>query len=129
LARAIGLWADVSGITDGGISAHPDIISSIAKLPSNIGGYAGWASMGGIITACSIVVSDVYPTNMTVWVHEVGHCLGLDHSLDPHAIMFYNGGDRIGIQPDDAAAIQSIYGPKPAAPQLFRLILPMLAQT
>lgn len=132
LARAIQLWAEVSAITDGGVSTHPDIDSSITKLPSNIGGYAYWNNDNGFVTACSITVSDLYPTDMTVWVHEVGHCLGLDHSLDPHAIMYYNGGDRIGIQPDDVAAIRALYGaPAPVAtPQrlAYRALLPMVAE-
>src|SRR5262249_54058987 len=50
-------------------------------------------------------------------IHELGHALGLDHSLDPTANMWpvfirYNGpGTGASLQPDDIAGIQAIYGP------------------
>ncbi len=47
----------------------------------------------------------------TVALHEIGHLLGLAHSRDRSAIMFpYYGEDRDELEPDDVAAIQSLYG-------------------
>lgn len=48
-------------------------------------------------------------------VHELGHCLGLNHSSDPHSVM--RSGQPSGTGPshrelgaDDKAAVQHIYG-------------------
>lgn len=48
-------------------------------------------------------------------VHELGHCLGLNHSADADAIMYAysymgTGWDARHLHPDDRAAIQQLYG-------------------
>lgn len=47
---------------------------------------------------------------LMVATHELGHSLGLAHSLDPGAIMYpyYTGANQLGQ--DDIKAIQSLYG-------------------
>ncbi len=48
-------------------------------------------------------------------IHELGHCLGLNHSADPTAIMFAStldgspASERV-LAPDDIAGLQAIYG-------------------
>jgi Ca2+-binding RTX toxin-like protein len=54
----------------------------------------------------------------TVFLHEVGHSLGLSHSTSSSAVMAaqYNG-PVTGLTADDIAAIQDLYGVRTPAPQ------------
>ena len=53
-------------------------------------------------------------------LHELGHCLGLGHSLIPEAIMSYsNESNAFGLDTDDMAAVSRLYpadGSKPELP-------------
>lgn len=51
-----------------------------------------------------------------VFLHELGHVLGLDHPTSPGAAneamyAFYNPGDPISLGPGDTEGIQLLYGP------------------
>lgn len=47
----------------------------------------------------------------TVVLHELGHALGLGHSLVPGSVMYaYYGGVHRVLDPDDIAGIQAVYG-------------------
>lgn len=50
----------------------------------------------------------------TVLLHELGHVLGLGHSLNSESVMFetYSGAHR-QLGADDIAGIQYLYGPQP----------------
>jgi predicted Zn-dependent protease len=51
---------------------------------------------------------------VSVITHEVGHFLGLDHSSDPDALMFWqydSGSVRRKLSPDDIKAICTVYPP------------------
>jgi hypothetical protein len=51
----------------------------------------------------------------TVAVHEIGHALGLLHSSDSYADLYYSyQGRSTGLYSDDVAGIQAIYGARPA---------------
>jgi hypothetical protein len=55
------------------------------------------------------------PTNSfdleTVALHEIGHALGLGHSLDVNSVMFANySGQRRDLRFDDIDGIRSVYG-------------------
>ncbi|MFT5285326.1 MAG: hypothetical protein ACI8TQ_001489 [Planctomycetota bacterium] len=55
-----------------------------------------------------------YPDLQAVACHEYGHALGLDHSTDSSATMYFSGGSSgaRSINSDDIAGIQNIYGGK-----------------
>ena len=47
---------------------------------------------------------------LSVALHEIGHALGLDHSLDTSAIMYYAYTGTNALQADDIDGIQYLYG-------------------
>lgn len=73
---------------------------------------------------CEIVIAD--DANVSVeslkktTLHELGHCIGLGHSLVPHSIMSYSlESNFFGLDVDDEAAVSRLYpadGSKPKAP-------------
>jgi hypothetical protein len=51
----------------------------------------------------------------TVALHEIGHALGLAHSSNSYADMYYSYGGKVtGLSSDDGSGIQAIYGARPA---------------
>lgn len=61
----------------------------------------------------------------SVVLHELGHALGLGHSSDPSAVMYftYQGGRR-SLSADDIAGIRAIYGmPEVPEPSTFVLVI------
>lgn len=75
-------------------------------------GVAGmtWTRMSGsTIVECEITIDPNWYT-VEVVRHEVGHCLGLDHSFAQGALMSSWGNGTGTIALDDQAGIQSLYG-------------------
>ena len=66
--------------------------------------------------------------------HEIGHSLGLGHSADSNATMFWavvdSGTDQRSIEGDDADGVQFIYGAASATkPRIFSITGPMQVAT
>jgi hypothetical protein len=122
-------YHDIDGF--GNTKAH-------AYFPSPGSGLAGdvhfddtdrWALVGTL----------TYPDLLGCAEHEIGHALGLDHSLDPTAVMYptFHRMDGLGtgfLTADDIAGIQAIYGagvgsvqPLVPEPATITLVLAALA--
>src|SRR5262249_31316590 len=52
----------------------------------------------------------------SVALHEAGHALGLAHSDNPNAVMYPFYKQVIGLNADDIAGIQDLYGAATSAP-------------
>lgn len=130
-ARALQSWANVTNlnfhfVADSGAasgtsgSAQGDVRFGDIRLGAHsIGGplaYAyypnSWSTLGGDITLATEKVfsigssRDVY----SVLVHEVGHAIGLDHSVSGTVMYAYITGVYSGLTADDIAGAQAIYG-------------------
>ena len=116
LQQAVQSWAKVSALTDGGCSAQPDIQMVVLNpwpYPREVAGVAG----GGILW-----VRVDTQAHLGVVTHEVGHVLGLGHSDDPKANMYWLCCNPISS--DDIAGIVALYGPPEA--EVYRVFLPQL---
>lgn len=113
IVAAIRAWGQFADITDGGVSAHPDIyLGPPGVAPGVAAGASGTAETLGATCRIRVVPGDL-AHNRNLFRHEVGHCLGLDHSPDPLAIMAADTDDTHDFRPDDIRAIRAIYGRRP----------------
>lgn len=64
------------------------------------------------------LVSHLGTDLLQVAAHEFGHVLGLQHSLEPDAVMcpFYSDSYPLQLSEDDKRGIQYLYGPPQHAP-------------
>lgn len=97
VGRAFASWS-----SDTGASCRIEIYGS------NNGGTMDWYT-GVSADGIEFGQSDLIGTML----HELGHCLGLGHSDDPTAVMYFVsdvGTTERELTPDDSAGLQAIYG-------------------
>tara|TARA_B100001094_G_C17986135_1_gene697761 strand:+ start:251 stop:937 length:687 start_codon:yes stop_codon:yes gene_type:complete len=107
----------------------PDVTINLERRDDDSGFSSGFASFDKrnkdeTVAHCKVTV--FVDNNLTVSsfrktaLHELGHCLGLGHSLIPESIMSYNlGKNGFALDTDDIAAITRLYpadGSEPSLP-------------
>jgi hypothetical protein len=127
IRTAFDLWSNVTPLIFTEINTGtPDILLNfVASIPGSTAARATWNSVGGIITDSQIIFddSDIWALAVPIAAasldlvdfaaHEIGHALGLGHSLIQTAIMrsaFNSGTTQRSLDQDDINGIQSIYG-------------------
>ena len=133
LRDAVKMWADVSGLQDGGCSQNPDIVLYLPSTwpydPNAIGWAAYSSTDGHTIRQCTLAIRPDSVGYIGVYLHEVGHCLGSSHSEVSESAMWPYCCHWLA--PDDIAMVQSLYGTNEAQTQTaetaFRAAIPMLA--
>lgn len=123
LSDALAVWSQVSAVRDCGVSARPDIrlLPQTSYLAGDLlGAAARYNTAQGTIAYCELRIRGDQLTNKFVWVHEVGHCLGLNHSTVKGSVMWptddykpvAEGFVQVNsgvLTADDVAAVQSLY--------------------
>ncbi|HQR05509.1 MAG TPA: matrixin family metalloprotease [Gemmatales bacterium] len=134
ILRAAGAWANVANINFGVVSdngvplgaatpidgnASFGVIRIAAKplannvlavgIPPNEFGAGTWA--GDIIFNTNTNLAKQKTDLYTVFLHEIGHALGLPGSADPRSVMYQKiAGKRIGLALSDVVTVDNLYG-------------------
>lgn len=120
VVAALAKWSAVAGVRDCGYSSKPDLyvvpLNEFREkwLEAHFAAAVAW-QVGGPegISGCEIWHRPEIEHDEWYWLHEVGHCLGLEHSDVPGAVM--NPLQSMFAQPhvpqpDDVVKLQRLYG-------------------
>jgi hypothetical protein len=132
IADSATLWSEVPGsyfryaLAEEGAKANVTLhLASTMDGSSYSAGYAIFDEYEGTVPKhCSIyvVVDDgvSFHSMSKTFLHELGHCVGLGHTLVPQAIMSYSlDKNAFALDLDDEAAVARLYpadGSKPRLP-------------
>ena len=123
--EALGKWAEVSGVRQ--IEGEDMTVSLIDEKPgdwaSNFIAGARIKYVGNVIVGCEIeILREVYNNRLLkdrkkLLLHEIGHCLGIDHS-EKYSVVNHLAIQAEKLTEDDIEAIQALYGPpEPPEPE------------
>jgi hypothetical protein len=122
MRQAFAKWDAVSGLvfSESGSASNADIEVTFSASDSDFEGnsdvlaYAYFPSSGG-----DMVFNDKLQWSLfdggeadlyVITLHELGHSLGLDHSVEGTVMYAYSGGNVTDLTPDDIQGIQALYG-------------------
>lgn len=134
LLEAFGVWSEVTPLTFREVNDKADIIIDFNRYWH--GDSLPFDGPGGILAHAFFprthregevhfdydehwtLGNDVGTDLLQVAAHEFGHVLGLQHSLEPDAVMnpFYSDSYPLQLSDDDVRGIQYLYGPPRHAP-------------
>lgn len=129
IAGAFAQWSkygdiEFKQVADGGgaagVGKDADIRIFFGEIPGSTAGYAFYPSSYGSPIAGDVLLDTLERFNNdkalfeAIVLHELGHSLGLGH-VNGNSIMT-STVRKIGLQPDDIAGIQEIYGVQDDAP-------------
>jgi hypothetical protein len=122
LSRAMTRWSintdvDLFSAGSSNLDAYTENLNDL-----NLAGYSNWQCPFGGATVWSNArlntqTTPSYPTEkkVTVWLHELGHALGLNHTGGLAAVMYecpacaYNNYGTVAPRPDDISGMNSLY--------------------
>lgn len=123
LRDALLIWVEMSALRDGGLREEGADIRLVTitpwEWPTILGMAAPIHGADGIVEYCWVAINPIFGDQLPLGVlaHEIGHCLGLEHTTVHDQLM---GPFCCGLPgDDDRAGIQAIYGP-PAQPSGYR---------
>lgn len=133
LRDALLIWVEMSALRDGGLREEGADIRLVTITPWPYPWLWGMAAPihgeDGIVEYCWVAINPIFGDQLPLGIlaHEIGHCLGLEHTTVPDQLMseFCCGlpGD------DDRAGIQAIYGPPaPLSGYKHKKIVPLVAR-
>lgn len=134
LTSGIAAWTDRTGLTVYGGDGIVVVVGEL-KPPVHYSGQPAQANVtahDGLIERCEVRVSPTHffvlaeVARRAVITHELGHCLGIDHSESPGIMknpFLYSFTD------DDRAAARALYPPPQFQPQMLthRLFVPVVS--
>lgn len=127
--EAMRLWSEPSMLRAAPGGGDIRIVVDPLKEPIHYAGQPAQANVqhaGGWISSCEVRLDPVHYFNLepgirqAVLTHEVGHCMGLDHSKEPSIMQspyLYTFGA------DDAEGMRGLYGPQRQFQLAFRAVL------
>lgn len=126
IGKALELWGERTVISNCGSSDDtPDIILTVLD-PWPFGWRTAGAAVftkvgaGNTMLECTVYMPWWYQDVIGIIVHEVGHCIGLEHTDVPNQTMNPYCCAPVGV--DDVAGAEAIYGPKEYGRTIWRRV-------